>query len=305
MPFHPYYTAKDGFGAGAVPDRARGPGLLPAQLSRPSGQLHPGQPALDAGAHRARMVFLAVLRDPARLHRRLHPAGQAVGRAGDVRARSCCSSSCPGSTSRRCARAATGRCSGCSSGSWSLDVAVLGYCGGTPAEEPYVMLSQVATDLLFRALPDHPADPLAGRADAAAAQLDHRKRAARRGRPKRAPADLGRRRRRRKHKGTRRHMVRILGFLVGLGFVGVAAWSLLWGVDRLCAASRPQQTVEHEFHEHPRDVAYSFDGPFGRFDRAAAPARLPGLSRKSARPATASAWSRSATCTSSATARPR
>ena len=25
-------------------------------------------------------------------------------------------------------------------------------------------------------------------------------------------------------------MVRFLGFLVGLGFVGVAAWSLLWGV---------------------------------------------------------------------------
>ena len=61
-------------------------------------------------------------------------------------------------------------------------------------------------------------------------------------------------------------MVRILGFLVGLGFVGVAAWSLLWGVIAVSREGLPH-TVEHQFHEHPRDVAYSFDGPFGRFDQ--------------------------------------
>jgi len=61
-------------------------------------------------------------------------------------------------------------------------------------------------------------------------------------------------------------MVRILGFLVGLGFVGVAAWSLLWGAIAYIA-DPPHETVEHEFHEHPRDVAFSTDGPFGRFDR--------------------------------------
>ncbi|HKR24485.1 MAG TPA: cytochrome c1 [Allosphingosinicella sp.] len=61
-------------------------------------------------------------------------------------------------------------------------------------------------------------------------------------------------------------MVRILGFLVGLGFVGVAAWSLLWGVIAY-VQDPPAETVEHRFHEHPRDVAYSFDGPFGRYDR--------------------------------------
>jgi ubiquinol-cytochrome c reductase cytochrome c1 subunit len=60
-------------------------------------------------------------------------------------------------------------------------------------------------------------------------------------------------------------MVRILGFLVGLGFVGVAAWSLLWGVIAY-VGEPPQETVEHQFHEHARDVAFSFDGPFGRFD---------------------------------------
>jgi ubiquinol-cytochrome c reductase cytochrome c1 subunit len=61
-------------------------------------------------------------------------------------------------------------------------------------------------------------------------------------------------------------MVRFLGFLVGLGFVGVAAWSLLWGVIAYIDEP-PAETVEHRFHEHPRDVAFSTDGPLGRFDR--------------------------------------
>ncbi len=61
-------------------------------------------------------------------------------------------------------------------------------------------------------------------------------------------------------------MVRILGFLVGLGFCGVAAWSLLWGAIAYIQEP-PQETVEHAFHEHPRPASYSFDGPFGRFDR--------------------------------------
>jgi ubiquinol-cytochrome c reductase cytochrome c1 subunit len=61
-------------------------------------------------------------------------------------------------------------------------------------------------------------------------------------------------------------MVRIIGFLIGLGFVGVAAWSLLWGFIAY-VDEPPQETVEHRFHEEPRDSAYSFDGPLGRFDR--------------------------------------
>ena len=61
-------------------------------------------------------------------------------------------------------------------------------------------------------------------------------------------------------------MVRFLGFLVGLGFVAVAAWSLLWGIIAVMDEGLPH-SVEHEFHEHARDVAFSFDGPFGRFDR--------------------------------------
>lgn len=62
-------------------------------------------------------------------------------------------------------------------------------------------------------------------------------------------------------------MVRILGILVGLGFVGVAAWSLLWGAITLLKEP-PRETVEHQFHHHARDdIRYSFDGPFGRYDR--------------------------------------
>ncbi|HST37828.1 MAG TPA: cytochrome c1 [Allosphingosinicella sp.] len=62
-------------------------------------------------------------------------------------------------------------------------------------------------------------------------------------------------------------MVRILGILVGLGFVAVAAWSLLWGAIAYIG-DPPQPTVEHSFHEEPRDIAFSFDGPFGRYDQA-------------------------------------
>lgn len=61
-------------------------------------------------------------------------------------------------------------------------------------------------------------------------------------------------------------MVRILGFLVGLGFVGVAAWSLLWGAIAYLSEP-PAETVEHRFHLHPQSEGYSFDGPFGRYDR--------------------------------------
>jgi len=60
-------------------------------------------------------------------------------------------------------------------------------------------------------------------------------------------------------------MVRVLGIFVGLGFVAAVAWSLLWGVVSY-VGSPPEQTAEQRLHEHPRHIAYSFDGPFGTFD---------------------------------------
>ena len=62
-------------------------------------------------------------------------------------------------------------------------------------------------------------------------------------------------------------MIRFFGFLVGLGFVTVAAWALGWGAYAYIS-DPPKPTVEHHFHEHPKSVAYSFDGPFGKYDRA-------------------------------------
>ncbi len=64
-------------------------------------------------------------------------------------------------------------------------------------------------------------------------------------------------------------MVRPLGILAGLGFVSVVLWSFLWGVIAY-VSDPPKQTAEHWVVEHraPKEVSFSFDGPFGTFDRA-------------------------------------
>jgi ubiquinol-cytochrome c reductase cytochrome c1 subunit len=61
-------------------------------------------------------------------------------------------------------------------------------------------------------------------------------------------------------------MVRLLGILIGLGFVLVASWSLGWGVYEYVTTEH-EESVEHRFHEEPRHIAFSFDGPFGKYDR--------------------------------------
>lgn len=62
-------------------------------------------------------------------------------------------------------------------------------------------------------------------------------------------------------------MARLVGIGAGMVFVGVLLWSLLWGV--VAYVSEPHKpTVEHVFHRAPEEVAFSFNGPFGRFDRA-------------------------------------
>ncbi|MCA1749165.1 MAG: cytochrome c1 [Sphingomonadales bacterium] len=62
-------------------------------------------------------------------------------------------------------------------------------------------------------------------------------------------------------------MVRVIGFLVGLGFVVVLGYSLIVGASAYLS-DPPEETVEHEFHHHPKQVSFASDGPFGRFDRA-------------------------------------
>jgi ubiquinol-cytochrome c reductase cytochrome c1 subunit len=62
-------------------------------------------------------------------------------------------------------------------------------------------------------------------------------------------------------------MVRILGALVGLFFAGMLLVSFLWGAVAF-VSSPPAETVEKAFHEHPRKAGFSFEGPFGKYDRA-------------------------------------
>lgn len=58
-------------------------------------------------------------------------------------------------------------------------------------------------------------------------------------------------------------MVRIIGFLVGLGFIA----ALLAGV-LFTSHAFPEKTAVHEFHKHPKHVSFASDGPFGKFDKA-------------------------------------
>lgn len=61
-------------------------------------------------------------------------------------------------------------------------------------------------------------------------------------------------------------MVRPIGMLVGLGFVAALLWSLLGTV--ISAFKEPEPpTAESLFHERAEHVAWTFNGPFGRYDR--------------------------------------
>lgn len=61
-------------------------------------------------------------------------------------------------------------------------------------------------------------------------------------------------------------MIRILSILVGLFFTVALAWSFVTGA--YTAITEPvQETVEHAFHQHPRELALSSNGPLGTFDK--------------------------------------
>jgi ubiquinol-cytochrome c reductase cytochrome c1 subunit len=61
-------------------------------------------------------------------------------------------------------------------------------------------------------------------------------------------------------------MVRIIGFLVGVGFAGVLLISFVVNLVGTFQ-SPPEPTAEEEFHRHPKDLKLASDGPFGTFDR--------------------------------------
>lgn len=61
-------------------------------------------------------------------------------------------------------------------------------------------------------------------------------------------------------------MVRVIGFLVGLGFAGILLLAAITGLVSYIS-SPPVKDAVHEFHEHPKPLKLASDGPFGKFDR--------------------------------------
>lgn len=60
-------------------------------------------------------------------------------------------------------------------------------------------------------------------------------------------------------------MIRLFGILTGLVFAGVALISFVAGFIAW-ASEEHVETAEHVFHKAPEDVAFSFDGPLGKWD---------------------------------------
>ena len=116
LPFHPFYTAKDGWFAGAVLIAYCAVMFFAPERARPPGQLHPGQPAGDAGAHRSRNGISGRSTRSCAPSPSTSSCRPSCGACWRCSPRSCCCSSCPGWTSRRSARAITARCSSASSG---------------------------------------------------------------------------------------------------------------------------------------------------------------------------------------------
>lgn len=62
-------------------------------------------------------------------------------------------------------------------------------------------------------------------------------------------------------------MGRLIAILVGLGFCLVLLFSVVTGTITFIQEGKPE-TVEHEFHLHPKEAELSFQAPLGKFDRA-------------------------------------
>ena len=61
---------------------------------------------------------------------------------------------------------------------------------------------------------------------------------------------------------------RLIAFFVGLFFVFAALWSFVNGAGAVIGQGfLKEPTAEHEFHKHPNQYSFSFDGPLGKFDQ--------------------------------------
>ena len=61
--------------------------------------------------------------------------------------------------------------------------------------------------------------------------------------------------------------VRGIAFLVGAGFILVLAIALIGDLSTYLK-NPPPETAEHVLHKEAKDIGFTFDGPFGRYDQA-------------------------------------
>ena len=62
-------------------------------------------------------------------------------------------------------------------------------------------------------------------------------------------------------------MIRLFGILIGLGFTAAVVWAFGWGAAAVIGQCYlVEETAEHEFHEHPRELSLPSDGVFGKWD---------------------------------------
>jgi ubiquinol-cytochrome c reductase cytochrome c1 subunit len=62
-------------------------------------------------------------------------------------------------------------------------------------------------------------------------------------------------------------MVRIFGILVGLFFTVAVLWAFANGAYTAATEGMGEETAEHVFHEHPRELHLASDGLFGHWDK--------------------------------------
>lgn len=60
-------------------------------------------------------------------------------------------------------------------------------------------------------------------------------------------------------------MVRFFGILIGLFFAGMLVYSFGRGAVEY-VSNPPVKPIEYQFHEEPKEVSFTSDGPFGKFD---------------------------------------
>ena len=61
---------------------------------------------------------------------------------------------------------------------------------------------------------------------------------------------------------------RVIALLVGLFFVLAVLWAFVSGVGTVIGQGfLKEPTAEHEFHKHPNDYDFSFNGPLGKWDQ--------------------------------------